>query len=50
MKTTKCPVCQWEVKDGGIKVNVRGKEFTVCCDDCVRKARENRANDAESSN
>ena len=34
----KCPVCDWEIKDGGIKVKVAGKEITVCCDDCVKQA------------
>jgi ribosome-binding protein aMBF1 (putative translation factor) len=38
MKTTKCPVCDWEIKDGGIKVKVAGKEITVCCDDCAKQA------------
>ena len=33
-----CPVCDWEIKDGGIKVKVGGKEITVCCDDCARQA------------
>ncbi len=36
MKSTKCPVCDWEIKDGGIKVKVAGKEITVCCDDCAK--------------
>jgi ribosome-binding protein aMBF1 (putative translation factor) len=36
MKTKKCPVCDWEMKDGGIKVMVEGKEIAVCCDDCPR--------------
>jgi ribosome-binding protein aMBF1 (putative translation factor) len=40
MKTNKCPVCDWEIKDGGIKVKVAGKEITVCCDDCAKKAKE----------
>jgi hypothetical protein len=22
MKTKKCPVCDWEIKDGGIQVNI----------------------------
>ena len=35
MKSVKCPVCDWEIKDGGIKVKVAGKEITVCCDDCL---------------
>jgi ribosome-binding protein aMBF1 (putative translation factor) len=43
MKSTKCPVCDWEIKDGGIKVNVAGKEITVCCDDCAAKARKSPA-------
>ena len=36
MKSEKCPVCDWEIKDGGIKVKVKGKEITVCCDDCAK--------------
>jgi len=38
MKSEKCPVCDWEIKDGGIKVKVGQKEITVCCDDCAKKA------------
>lgn len=38
MTSTKCPVCDWEIKEGGIKVKVGGKEITVCCDDCVKQA------------
>ena len=38
MDTPKCPVCDWDINDGGIKVKVGGKEITVCCDDCVKKA------------
>jgi hypothetical protein len=40
MKTKKCPVCDWEITDGGIKVKVGEKEITVCCDDCAKKAKE----------
>jgi ribosome-binding protein aMBF1 (putative translation factor) len=40
MKTMKCPVCDWEIKVGGIKVKVGGKEITVCCDNCAKKAKE----------
>ena len=40
MKTKKCPVCDWEIKDGGIKVKVGGKDITVCCDECAKKAKE----------
>ena len=39
MATKKCPVCDWEITDGGIKVKVGDKEITVCCDDCARKRR-----------
>lgn len=39
MKTKKCPVCDWEMKDGGIKVMVGGKEIAVCCDDCGKKVK-----------
>jgi ribosome-binding protein aMBF1 (putative translation factor) len=42
-KSKKCPVCDWEIKDDGIKVKVSGKEITVCCDDCAKKAQENPA-------
>ena len=43
MKTKKCPVCDWEIKDGGIKVKVGDKEITVCCEDCAIKAKKNPA-------
>ncbi len=43
MDTTKCPVCDWDINDGGIKVNVAGKEIIVCCDDCAKKVEENPA-------
>jgi ribosome-binding protein aMBF1 (putative translation factor) len=48
MKTKKCPVCDWEIKDGGIKVKVAGKEIVVCCDDCAKKAKESPAKYAEA--
>jgi ribosome-binding protein aMBF1 (putative translation factor) len=38
MAEQKCPVCDWEIKDGGVKVTVGGKELTVCCDDCAKDA------------
>lgn len=41
MNTQKCPVCDWDINDGGIKVNVGGQEITVCCDECAQKAQEN---------
>jgi hypothetical protein len=43
MKTKKCPVCAWEIKEGGIRVKVGGKEITICCDDCAKKAKESPA-------
>lgn len=43
MKTKKCPVCDWEIKDEGIKVKVGGKEITVCCEDCATKAKQDPA-------
>ena len=38
MATSKCPVCDWEITDGGVKVTVAGKEITVCCDECATQA------------
>jgi hypothetical protein len=46
MKTKKCPVCDWEIKDGGIQVTVGDKSVTVCCDDCAMKAKEKSAKNA----
>lgn len=40
MAIEKCVVCGWDMKDGGIKVKVAGKEITVCCDECAAKAME----------
>jgi len=40
MPMTKCPVCDWEITDGGIKVEVGGKPVVVCCDECAAKAKE----------
>jgi hypothetical protein len=39
MKSKKCPVCDWDIKDDGIKLKVGGKEIVVCCDDCANKAK-----------
>jgi hypothetical protein len=43
MKTTtsKCPVCDWEIKEGGKTVEVGGKSIVVCCDDCGEKVKAN---------
>ncbi len=43
METKKCPVCDWEIKDEGVKVQAGGKEMTVCCDDCANKVKESPA-------
>lgn len=40
MTTTKCPVCDWKIMDGGIKMRVGGKEIVVRCDTCANKAEE----------
>jgi hypothetical protein len=39
MNSKKCPVCGWEIKDGGIRVTAGSKEVTVCCDDCAKEAK-----------
>jgi hypothetical protein len=33
----KCPVCDWEIKDKGIKVKAGGKDVVVCCQECADK-------------
>ncbi len=38
MAESKCPVCDWEIKDGGVKVTVGGTVITVCCDECATQA------------
>ncbi len=48
MNTSKCPVCDWDINEGGIKVKVGGKEITVCCDDCAKSAEENPSRYAEA--
>lgn len=32
---TKCPVCDWEIKDQGVSVEVGGKTVVVCCQECA---------------
>ncbi len=39
MAYEKCPVCGWDMQDGGIKLTVAGKQITVCCDECAEKAK-----------
>jgi ribosome-binding protein aMBF1 (putative translation factor) len=48
-KTEKCPVCDWDIKDDGIKVTVGHSEITVCCEDCAKKAGENPAKYARAA-
>jgi ribosome-binding protein aMBF1 (putative translation factor) len=49
VKTIKCPVCDWEITDGGLAVEVGGKQITVCCDDCAKKAKESAAKYADAA-
>jgi hypothetical protein len=40
MKTKKCPVCDWEIKDSGKEVKLSsGAVLVVCCDDCAVQAK-----------
>jgi hypothetical protein len=36
----KCPVCDWEIKNGGVKVAVGGKQIVVCGEECAQKAKK----------
>lgn len=36
----KCPECGWEIKDGGVKAKVGGKDTAYCCQDCADKAKK----------
>lgn len=40
MSATKCPVCDWEIKDGGVTVTVDGKPVVVCCEECAAALRK----------
>lgn len=33
----KCPVCEWDIKNGGVEVKVGKKSVYACCEDCARK-------------
>jgi hypothetical protein len=46
MKTKKCPVCDWEIKDSGVRVKAGGKDVVVCCEDCAKKAKAGSAKQA----
>ena len=38
MKPGKCPVCDWEIKDGGKEVKLNSETVVVvCCDECAEK-------------
>jgi ribosome-binding protein aMBF1 (putative translation factor) len=41
MKSKKCPVCGWEIKDSGKTVKVKGTSVAVCSDDCAEKVKAN---------
>jgi hypothetical protein len=36
---TKCPVCDYEIKDGGVVVKKGGKAVAYCCQECADKAK-----------
>lgn len=40
MTPKKCPVCDWEITDQGVQVQVGGREVTVCCDDCAKGVKD----------
>ncbi len=42
-ESKKCPVCDWEITDGGQEVKVADAAIAVCCDDCAKKLRANPA-------
>lgn len=39
MAYAKCPVCGWDMQDGGIELTVAGRQITVYCDECAQKAK-----------
>ena len=46
MKVERCPVCDWEIKDGGVIATVGDKKIVVCCDECAEKTKESPARHA----
>jgi hypothetical protein len=36
----KCPVCDWDIEDGGKTVRSAGTAVVVCCDECAEKVRQ----------
>jgi YHS domain-containing protein len=49
MQSKNCPVCGMEIKDGGVQAKLGGKEVTVCCAQCAKKAQQNPAQYAETN-
>jgi hypothetical protein len=39
MAKIKCPVCDWEITDGGVQVKLGRRTMTVCCAECADKAK-----------
>jgi len=39
MAVKRCPVCDWEIKDGGKSVKVENQSIVVCCDECAEKVK-----------
>jgi ribosome-binding protein aMBF1 (putative translation factor) len=40
MTNASCPVCGAAITGSGTKTTVSGKEITVCCEACAKKAKE----------
>ena len=38
-KTSKCPMCDWELDEKAVSVTVKRAQIKVCCDDCAEKLR-----------
>ena len=36
----KCPVCDYDIKDAGVQVQIDGKPVTVCCKECADELRK----------
>lgn len=49
MNTATCPVCNWEIKDGGIKLQLGDREIAVCCKECAKQAQEHPAKNGSAS-
>jgi len=42
----KCPVCGWEIQDGGVAAVIGGKRVTVCCKEYATQAQKDAQGDA----